>query len=307
MTATTPSTAVAPIEPRSLIRAARARRVPGRIQRPDPRCLQARSARIHDLMRRRSLPCSRPPSRYRGFRPRTGSTGRARATVTRRLAPLPASTGTPSRKNSSITRRLRMCAVPGRTTSPTPPHLDRNEPRRNARRRRPRPARRARPDLAARPQRAAGLGGDRRRTSSTWASNAGTAPWSSPARAARSSPSRSPRAPLAPSTWPPASAPTGRCSSALRASDWTGTAPPGSSAASHAAPGSARRSAPHDETRVHHRRPRRWGAATGRAGGRLHAGRAPPCATTTLRNCIRRARNRRSAGHRIAERCSQSL
>jgi hypothetical protein len=74
--------------------------------------------------------------------------------------------------------------------------------------------------------------------------NAGTAPWSSPARAARSSPSRSPRAPPAPSTWPSASAPTGRCSPPRTAAGWTGTAPPGSSAASRAAPGSPSTSAP---------------------------------------------------------------
>jgi integrase len=49
-------------------------------------------------------------------------------------------------------------------------------------------------------------------TSSTWGWNAGTAPWSSPVRAARSSRSRSPRAPPGRSTWPSGSAPKARSS-----------------------------------------------------------------------------------------------
>ena len=53
--------------------------------------------------------------------------------------------------------------------------------------------------------------------------------------------------PLAPrtagrSTWPSASAPTGRSSWLLMAAGWTGTAPPGSSAGPPAAPGSPNRS-----------------------------------------------------------------
>ena len=67
------------------------------------------------------------------------------------------------------------------------------------------------------------------RTSSTWAWSAATGPWLSPARAARSSPSRSPRAPPAPLTWPSASAPKDPCSSPGTGGGWTGTAPPGSS------------------------------------------------------------------------------
>jgi integrase len=51
----------------------------------------------------------------------------------------------------------------------------------------------------------------------------------------KASPSRSPRAPPAPSTWPSASAPRGRCSPPQAGSGWTGTAPPGSSAGSPAA------------------------------------------------------------------------
>jgi len=51
-----------------------------------------------------------------------------------------------------------------------------------------------------------------------------------PIRAARSSPSRSPRAPRGRSTWPSASAPKDRCSSPPTGGGWTGMAPPGSSA-----------------------------------------------------------------------------
>jgi integrase/recombinase XerD len=80
-------------------------------------------------------------------------------------------------------------------------------------------------------------------TSSTWAWNAATAPSSSPERAAKSSPSRSLRAPPVPSTWPSASAPAGHCSSPPTDDAWTGTAPPGSSAASPAALGSPSTSA----------------------------------------------------------------
>jgi hypothetical protein len=47
--------------------------------------------------------------------------GRARATVTRRLCTIAGLTGTPSRKSSSTTPRRRTCGVPGWTTSRTPP------------------------------------------------------------------------------------------------------------------------------------------------------------------------------------------
>jgi integrase len=80
-------------------------------------------------------------------------------------------------------------------------------------------------------------------TLSSWAWNAGTAPSSSPARAARWSPSRSRRAPPGRSTWPSASAPKDRCLCLRTGGGWTGTAPPGSSAGSLAAPGSPRTSA----------------------------------------------------------------
>ena len=67
--------------------------------------------------------------------------------------------------------------------------------------------------------------------------------WSSPATAARSSPSRWRPAPPGPSTWPPASAPKHRSSLLATGGGWTGTAPPGSCAGSLAAPGSASTSA----------------------------------------------------------------
>ena len=79
-------------------------------------------------------------------------------------------------------------------------------------------------------------------TSSAWASSAGTVHWWSPARAARSLPSRSRRGPPGRSTWPPVSVATGRCSWPLMGADWTGTVPPGSSAGPPAAPGSPSRS-----------------------------------------------------------------
>ena len=73
--------------------------------------------------------------------------------------------------------------------------------------------------------------------SSSWAWNAGTAPWSSPARGARSSPSRWHRAPPGRSISLSASALKGRCSWLGMAGGWTGTALPGSSAGSPAVPG----------------------------------------------------------------------
>ena len=59
-------------------------------------------------------------------------------------------------------------------------------------------------------------------------------------RAARSSPSRSPRAPPGRSTWLPASAAMARSSWPRTGGVWTGTAPGGSSAGSPDGPGSAR-------------------------------------------------------------------
>jgi integrase len=75
------------------------------------------------------------------------------------------------------------------------------------------------------------------RTSSTWAWKEDTGRWSSRARAARSSPFRSRRAPAGRSTWRSASAPAARCSPLRTGGGWTGTVPPGSSAGSPAAPG----------------------------------------------------------------------
>jgi hypothetical protein len=69
-------------------------------------------------------------------------------------------------------------------------------------------------------------------------SSAGTGPLSSPARAARSSPSRWRPAPRGLSTWPSANGWTGRSSAAPMGNGWTGTARRGSSAGRPAAPGS---------------------------------------------------------------------
>jgi integrase len=64
-------------------------------------------------------------------------------------------------------------------------------------------------------------------------------------RAARSSLSRWRPAPPGRSTWPPANAATVPSSSPLTGGAWTGTAPGGSSARSHAAPGSPKSVGPH--------------------------------------------------------------
>jgi len=66
----------------------------------------------------------------------------------------------------------------------------------------------------------------------------GTEPWWSPARAARSSPSRSRHAPPGRSTWPSANGARGRSSWLLMAAGWTAMVLPGSSARQPAAPGS---------------------------------------------------------------------
>ncbi|MGN6175804.1 MAG: hypothetical protein ACTHPS_23070 [Streptosporangiaceae bacterium] len=72
-----------------------------------------------------------------------------------------------------------------------------------------------------------------------------TGPWSSPARAARLSLSRSRRAPPGRSIGPSASAWKGRSSWPLLAVGWTGMAPGGLFAASRAAPGSPSPVGPH--------------------------------------------------------------
>ena len=119
------------------------------------------------------------------------------------------------------------------------------------------------------------------RTSSTWAWSAGAGPWSSPERAARSSPSPSPRAPPGRSTWRSASAP--KDPSCHRGRQATGPArrrpdrPPGYPARRDR----QGRQPAHTATRFHHRRPRRWGPAARRAGGWLPRRPAHhPCATT---------------------------
>ncbi len=118
-----------------------------------------------------------------------------------------------------------------------------------------------------------------------------------PARAARWSPSRWPRAPPEPSTWPSASAPAGRSSWLPMGADWTGTAPGGSSGASPAARESPR---PSGRTRCGmHSSPPRWMPGSRCAMSRKpHRTliRGPRCAMTTLGYCIGRERIRRSRG-----------
>ena len=148
-------------------------------------------------------------------------------------------------------------------------------------RRRARPGRRARADLPAGPQRAAGVGGDRRGHRAPWPRARPPDPGDHPqGRQGRHHPAR------------PAHRPrdrpgdrrahrAGRCSSPPTAGGWTGTAPPGSSAGSPAAPGSPSRSA---RTRCGTRSsppPSTPGSRCGtcRKPPRTPT-RAPPCATT---------------------------
>ena len=99
-------------------------------------------------------------------------------------------------------------------------------------------------------------------------------------RAARSSPSRSPRAPPGQSTWPPANAATARSSAAKTGAGWTGTAPGGSSARSRAAPGSP---SPSDRTPSGTRSsPPPWTPACRCATFR----RPPPTLTRGPRSCM---------------------
>ena len=98
------------------------------------------------------------------------------------------------------------------------------------------------------------------------------------ARAARSSPSRSPRARPGRSTWRSAGAPTGRCSWPRTGGGWTGTAPGGSSARPPAAPGLSKPSRP---TRCGTRSsPPRW-----MPGSRCVTCRKPPRTPTRGPRC----------------------
>ncbi len=101
-----------------------------------------------------------------------------------------------------------------------------------------------------------------------------TAPSPCGVRAARSSPSRSPRAPRERSTLRSATVSTARSSCDPAGSGWTGTALAGSCAASPAAPRSTTHRAAHPAPRVHHRSPRRWRPGARRPGSRLP--RRPP-------------------------------
>jgi hypothetical protein len=103
--------------------AARARGVPGRVPRPDPRGLHPGSAPVHLLVPRplRGAPF-RSPRGHRDLRPRTRSPAVGPAPLLPGGYPQsPGSTGTPSKRSSSTTRRPRTSAVPGWTTSRTPP------------------------------------------------------------------------------------------------------------------------------------------------------------------------------------------
>ena len=106
-------------------------------------------------------PVRRPPRRHRVLRPRPGSRAGPGPRSPGGCPPSPGSTSTPSRRNSWTAPRPRMSAVRGWTTSRTPSRWTATSSARcwsppgSARRR-------ARADLPARPQRAAGIGGDRR-------------------------------------------------------------------------------------------------------------------------------------------------
>ena len=103
-------------------RAARARRIPGRVSRVDPRGLHPGPAPVHHLVPH-PLPelVRRPPRRHRRLRTRSGSQGpRPRhrhppAVHHRRVLP-----GTPSKRNSWSTPRPPTSAGHGWTTNPTP-------------------------------------------------------------------------------------------------------------------------------------------------------------------------------------------
>ena len=87
MTTAAPSTTVATIQPAfHRLRTARARRLPGRVPRVDPRGVRSGPAPVHHLVPHALAGAvRRPPRGHRMLRPRPGSLGRARATVTRRL------------------------------------------------------------------------------------------------------------------------------------------------------------------------------------------------------------------------------
>ena len=104
-------------------RAARTRRLPGRVPRPDPRGLHPGPAPVHRMVPHPvPAPVRGPPRGHRDVRPRARGT---RAGPRYRDPPAVhyrrVQGSTPSRKNSSSTRPQRTYDDPGWTTSRTPP------------------------------------------------------------------------------------------------------------------------------------------------------------------------------------------
>ena len=100
----------------------RARRVPSRVPRPDPRGLRSGSAPVHHLVPG-PLPetVRRPPRQHRELRPGSASQGGAPVPPSPGgCPPSPDSTNTRSRKSSWTDRRPPTYAARGSTTSPMP-------------------------------------------------------------------------------------------------------------------------------------------------------------------------------------------
>ena len=140
-------------------RATRARRVPGRLSRADPRGIHPGSAPVHWLVPG-PVPAAvlGPAARTSrlspaNWKPRAGPVLPSPAGC----PPSPGSTSTPSRKNSLTTRPPAAAGLRVARHRPRP-----QRGRRAAGRSRARAGTRARADLPARPQRAARVGGHRR-------------------------------------------------------------------------------------------------------------------------------------------------
>ena len=104
-------------------RAAGVSRIPGRVQRPDPAGLRAGPAPVRQLVPAApAAACSVPAAPTSSASPATWKPAAGPGPPSpAACAPSPGSTGTPSRKNCSITRPPRTSAGPGWTTSPTRP------------------------------------------------------------------------------------------------------------------------------------------------------------------------------------------
>ena len=100
-------------------RTARPGRLPGRLPRPDPRGLYLGPASVHYLVPQLfSVAVLGAPRRHRKLRPATRSQRPSpRHGHPAPILPSPGSTSTPSKKNSWITRPLRMSGGRGSTTS----------------------------------------------------------------------------------------------------------------------------------------------------------------------------------------------